>query len=139
LTCFAKEYRLQLVIVIKKTFIILAHAMVGWILCGLTMGLGMGLLSLTTAIIIHAIAAPLFIILLSWFYFKKFNFTTPLQTAIIFVAFVIFMDVFIVATEEFGQWCLINADGISLLIPTPQKSKDSISIYTYGIHATSNR
>jgi len=81
----------------KKTFIILAHAMVGWILCGLTMGLGMGLLSLTSALIIHAIAAPLFFILLSWFYFKKFSFTTPLQTSIIFMAFVIFMDVLIVA------------------------------------------
>jgi len=52
---------------------------------------------LTTTLIIHAIAAPLFFILLSWVYFKKFCFTTPLQTAIIFVAFVIFMDVFIVA------------------------------------------
>ena len=92
-----KKYRLQLVIVMKKTLIILAHAMAGWILCGLTMGLGMGLLSLTTALIIHAIAAPLFFILLSWVYFKKFSFTTPLETAIIFVAFVIFMDVFIVA------------------------------------------
>ncbi len=71
--------------------------MVGWILCGLTMGLGMGLLSLTSALIIHAIAAPLFFILLSWFYFKKFSFTTPLQTSIIFMAFVIFMDVLIVA------------------------------------------
>jgi len=83
--------------VMKKTFIILAHAMVGWILCGLTMGLGMGLLSLTSALIIHAIAAPLFFILLSWFYFKKFSFTTPLQTSIIFMALVIFMDVLIVA------------------------------------------
>jgi hypothetical protein len=81
----------------KKTLIILAHAMVGWILCGLTMGLGMGYFSLTAALIIHAIAAPLFFILLSWVYFKKFSFTAPLQTAIIFVAIIIFMDVFIVA------------------------------------------
>ncbi len=81
----------------KKTLIILAHAMVGWILCGLTMVFGMGYFSLTAALIIHAIAAPLFFILLSWVYFKKFSFTAPLQTAIIFVAIIIFMDVFIVA------------------------------------------
>lgn len=56
-----------------------------------------GLLSLSRALIIHAIAAPIFFLLLLWVYFKKFSFTTPLQTAIIFVAFVIFMDVFIVA------------------------------------------
>ena len=30
-------------------------------------------------------------------YFKRFNYTTPLQTAIIFTSFVIFMDVFVVA------------------------------------------
>jgi hypothetical protein len=88
---------MDFVIVMKKTLIILAHAMAGWILCGLTMGLGMRLFSLTTALIIHAIAAPLFFILLSWVYFRKFSFTTPLQTAIIFVAFVIFIDVFLVA------------------------------------------
>jgi hypothetical protein len=82
----------------KRTLIILAHALAGWILCGLTMSLGMELLSLTTALIIHAIAAPLFFILLSWVYFEKFSFTTPLPTAVIFMVFVIFMDVFVVAT-----------------------------------------
>lgn len=30
-------------------------------------------------------------------YFKKFNYTNPLQTAIIFVSFVIFMDIFVIA------------------------------------------
>jgi hypothetical protein len=83
--------------VMEKALIILAHAMAGWILCGLTMALGTRYFSLTTALIIHVSAAPLFFILLSWLYFKKFSFTTPLQTAIIFVAFVILMDVFVVA------------------------------------------
>ena len=34
---------------------------------------------------------------ISLIYYKKFNYTTPLQTAIVFVFFVVFMDVFVVA------------------------------------------
>lgn len=35
--------------------------------------------------------------LAAWLYFKQFHYTTPLVTAFLFVAIVIFMDVFIVA------------------------------------------
>jgi hypothetical protein len=43
-------------------------------------------------------------------YFKKFNFTTPLHTGLIFVAFVILMDFFVVAMlinrsfDMFASW-----------------------------------
>ena len=48
-------------------------------------------------LILHAVGAPVFFGIIALIYFKKFNFTTPLQTAAIFVAYVIFMDVFLVA------------------------------------------
>ena len=80
-----------------KTTVVLAHAFVGWLLCAATMGVGMAVTSLDTALVIHAIAAPIFFTLISLIYFHKFNFTTPLQTATIFVAFVIAMDFFVVA------------------------------------------
>lgn len=48
-------------------------------------------------LIVHAILAPLFFAFVSLVYFHKFNFTTPLQTAVVFIAFVIAMDVFVVA------------------------------------------
>jgi hypothetical protein len=41
--------------------------------------------------------APIFFTIVSLIYFKKFNYTTPLQTALIFVGFVIAADFFVVA------------------------------------------
>ncbi|MCP4606221.1 MAG: hypothetical protein GY847_37880 [Proteobacteria bacterium] len=82
---------------IKKPFLILAHAFVGWALCTATMGIGMAVMSIENTLIVHAIGAPIFFATISWFYFKRFNYTTPLQTAGIFVSFVILMDFFVVA------------------------------------------
>ncbi|MBE9511358.1 MAG: hypothetical protein IMY71_10800 [Bacteroidetes bacterium] len=82
---------------IKSLIIILIHAFIGWVLCGAIMGIGMQVTSMESTLIIHAIGAPIFFAIVSLIYFKKFNYTTPFQTAIIFLAFVIFMDFFIVA------------------------------------------
>jgi hypothetical protein len=81
---------------IKRIITVLVHAFIGWALCAATMGIGMATTSLRNALIIHAIGAPIFFTILSLIYFKKFNYTTPLQTAIIFVAFVIAVDFFVV-------------------------------------------
>jgi len=82
---------------IRKLVTILVHAFVGWALCAATMGIGMATMSLQNALIIHAIGAPIFFTGVSLIYFKKFNYTTPLQTAIFFVGFVIAADFFVVA------------------------------------------
>ena len=82
---------------VRKIITVLVHAFVGWALCAATMGIGMSTTTLENALIIHAIAAPIFFMLVSLVYFKIYNYTTPLQTAIIFVAFVILMDFFVVA------------------------------------------
>ena len=81
----------------KKIIIILAHAFVGWILCAATMGIGMSVTTMNNTLIIHAIAAPIFFAGVSLVYSRKFNYTTPIQTALIFIAFVIGMDFFLVA------------------------------------------
>ncbi len=81
----------------SKVVILLFHAFVGWMLCAATMGIGMSVTSLENTLIVHAIGAPIFFAVVSLVYFRKFNFTTPLQTATIFVTFVIAMDFFIVA------------------------------------------
>ena len=82
---------------ILKVVIILAHAFVGWVLCGAIMLIGRSVTSLQTTLIIHAIGVFVIFAIIGLNYFKRFNYTTPLQTAIIFVSFVILMDVFIVA------------------------------------------
>lgn len=82
---------------IGKFTTILAHAFVGWALCAATMGIGLATTSLQNALIVHAVGAPIYFAFVSLIYFKKFNYTTPLQTAIIFVGFVMAVDFFVVA------------------------------------------
>jgi len=82
---------------IKKVTAVLIYAFVGWALCGATMGIGMATASIENALIIHAIAAPVVFAIVSFIYFRKFNYTTPAQTATSFVGFVIAMDFFVVA------------------------------------------
>ena len=80
-----------------KLVIIVVHAFVGWALCAATMGIGLATMSLHNALIVHATLAPIFFTGVSLFYFKKFNYTTPLETALMFVGFVIAMDFLVVA------------------------------------------
>jgi len=80
----------------RKIATILAHAFVGWALCGATMGIGMAVASLQNAVVVHAILAPVFFALVSLFYFRRFGYTAPLQTAGLFVAFVVVIDFFLV-------------------------------------------
>ena len=61
------------------------------------MGIGMATMTLENALIVHAVGAPIFFTIISLIYFQKFNYTTPLQTAMIFVGFVITVDFFVVA------------------------------------------
>ena len=81
----------------KRTAIVLAHAFIGWVLCAATMGIGMAVTTLQAALIIHAIGAPIFFTVVSYVYFTRFNYTRPLQTALIFVGFVIVVDFLVVA------------------------------------------
>jgi len=82
---------------VKKVVVILAHALVGWALCGSIIGIGRSLTTMETTLVVHAIGAPLIFGILSLLYFRKFNYTTPLQTAVIFTGFAILMDVFVIA------------------------------------------
>lgn len=77
---------------IKKAGIILAHALVGWALCFATIGVSMAVTTVNNALIIHAIGAPIFFSVVSFIYFRKFGYTTPLQTAFIFISLVIGLD-----------------------------------------------
>ncbi|MHA2051756.1 MAG: hypothetical protein ACW986_19255 [Promethearchaeota archaeon] len=61
------------------------------------MNVGFAITTEYNALILHAILAPVFFALVSLIYFKKFNYTTPIITAIIFISIVVSMDFFIVA------------------------------------------
>lgn len=80
-----------------KLFIVSIYAFIGWTMCGAVMFIGTAVTSEFVALIIHAIAAPIIFAVVSSFYFKKYDFTTPLETAALFVAFVVIMDFVVVA------------------------------------------
>lgn len=77
--------------------VILAHGIVGWAFCGAIIGIGRQLFSMETTLLIHAIGAPVGFALLSLLYFRKFAFTSPIQTAILFLSIVVALDLFLVA------------------------------------------
>lgn len=81
----------------KKVLIIIVHAFIGWALCGATIGIGRATTTMETTLIIHAIAAPIIFSIITTIYYKYFDYTLPLATAITFVAFVIVMDAGLVA------------------------------------------
>ncbi len=82
---------------LKKILTLLVHAFIGWVLCAATMWIGMSVLPIQTALVVHAIAAPVFFAFVSLVYFTRFNYTTPLTTALVFTGFVIVVDFLLVA------------------------------------------
>ena len=82
---------------IKKPIIIFIHMFIGWALCGAIIGIGREVTSIQNTLIIHAIGVPIIFAIISLIYFKKFNYTAPLPTAIIFLSFAVFMDIFVIA------------------------------------------
>jgi len=80
-----------------KLLIVLIYAFMGWTICGAIMFIGTAVTSEFIALIIHAVAAPIIFAVVSLFYFKKYDLTTPLETAALFVAFVVLLDFVVVA------------------------------------------
>lgn len=81
----------------KKMITVLAHAFIVWVLCAAAMGIGRAITTEQNAFIIHAIAAPIISALVALNYSKRFHYTSPLTTAIIFVVVPAGLDFLIVA------------------------------------------
>ena len=87
----------------RRSITLIVHAFTGWALCAATMGIGMATLPMQTTLIVHAVGAPIFFTGVSLSYFRRFNYTSALQTALIFVGFVIAMDFVVVAMLIMGS------------------------------------
>jgi hypothetical protein len=77
--------------------ITLMHAFAGWALCAATLFVGSSVTTQDNALIFYAIAAPIIFVGVSLVYFRKFNYTSPGQTATIFSVYVVIMDLFVQA------------------------------------------
>ena len=82
---------------VLEAIAIVIHAVVGWTLCGATVGVGRKVTTLRNALIAHAIAAPIIFSAVSVVYFRWFGGTGPTTTAALFLAIVIFLDIFVIA------------------------------------------
>jgi len=82
---------------IAKLVMLLAHAFAGWMLCAAIIGIGFQVTTTANTLIAHAIGVPIIFAIIAWMYFRAFNYTTPLQTALVFLVFAIVMDFFVIA------------------------------------------
>jgi hypothetical protein len=82
---------------IKKPIIILLFGIIGWAACGLVMFTLLNFTTVYLALIIHFMAAPFIFLAISNIYFIKFDYTSPIVTAIFFTAIVMALDFFVVA------------------------------------------
>ena len=81
----------------KHAAAIVVFALVGWALCAASIGIGFGVTSQTTTLVVHAIVSPVVFAALSWVYFTRFAYTTPLVTAALFLGIVAALDLVVVA------------------------------------------
>jgi phosphatidylserine synthase len=91
----------------------------------------MATLPVQTALIIHAIAAPLFFACISLFYFRRFNYTSPLTTAICFVGFVMVADFLVMALLVLKSFAMFESP-IGTWIPF---ALIFLSTYLTGLYA----
>jgi len=82
---------------LKKISVLLCFALIGWALCGGVIAIGRNVTTMKTTLIIHAVAVPIIFSILSWFYHRKFNYTSPVVTGLVFLCFAFLMDFFVVA------------------------------------------
>jgi len=82
---------------LARATVIVAFAIVGWAVCAAAIGIGFSLTTVQGALAAHAIVAPVAFAGLSWLYFARFAYTGPLTTALLFLAIVVALDIFVVA------------------------------------------
>ena len=77
---------------------LLGHAFLVWVLCAATMGLGRAVTSLTGALTVHAIAAPMLAAAVAGHYFRRWRRESPGGVALTFVVVALAIDFLLVAS-----------------------------------------
>jgi hypothetical protein len=76
---------------------LIGHGVVGWALCAAAVAVLLKLVSLTAALVIHAIVAPLFFTVVAWHYFRVRGTREASSTAVVWTAIVALIDLIVVA------------------------------------------
>jgi hypothetical protein len=81
----------------KRRVILAIHGILGWAICGTTIGVGRQFMSMEATLLVHAAVAPLAFGLLSWHYFARFPGSPPGSTSLAFLGIVVGLDGLVVA------------------------------------------
>ncbi len=73
------------------------RGVIGWAICGTTIGVGRRLASMDVTLAIHALVAPLAFGLLTWHHFRRYPDSKPGATALTMLAIVVGLDGLVVA------------------------------------------
>jgi len=68
----------------KNIVILLIFSLIGWAFCGGVIAIGRSLTTTEATLIIHVAAVPVIFSVLSYIYFKNFNYMSSLATALFF-------------------------------------------------------
>jgi hypothetical protein len=70
---------------------------------------GRQFLSIHTTLVLHVIGAPVGFALISFFYHRRYGFTSRMQTATAFLGVVVFLDFFLVAPVFEKNYAMISS------------------------------
>lgn len=94
----------------KSQITLIAFALVGWLICGATIGIGRQVLSMQATLILHAILAPAAFWALAWRYSRWFPSVSAMRVGATMLGIVVALDAFLVAPliersyAMFGSW-----------------------------------
>ena len=80
----------------RQTSVVI-HGLVGWAICGASIGIGRQLFPMNVTLIIHAVVAPLAFGFLTWNHIRRFPESSPRTIAFSMVGLVIGLDAGVVA------------------------------------------
>jgi len=82
---------------LKPQVTLIGFALVGWLICGATIGIGRQVLSMQATLIVHAVVAPLAFLGLGWSYARLFPATSAKRVGGTMLSIVVGLDAFLVA------------------------------------------
>jgi proline iminopeptidase len=96
-------------VAVKRTLALLGFALLSWGLCGATIGVARGLMPIESALVVHAVAAPIIAGTLAYLCARCCAATTPLVTGLAFVGVVIVMDAGLIAPFVERSWDMFRS------------------------------
>jgi len=82
---------------VSRRVSVVVHAIIGWAICGATIGVGRQIMSMDATLAVHAVVAPLAFGLLTWHHFVRYPTSSPLPTSLAMLGVVVLLDALVVA------------------------------------------